>query len=138
MKFKYILYPILFVLLFVIITVNDSVASKKKIQYDTINVYFDKVDNQFFINDYNRSKHGVRERIIIHDNIIVTDSTALDGVSFGFCIKNKLNCLEKSFKKKLSHKIELNDGNYTLKIKTTDRYPHIVNRFFITNVNPNY
>jgi hypothetical protein len=136
-KSKIFIYSFLFICFVTFFTINNSIATRRKVKYDTIQVFHDPLDNQFYINKLVLQR-GYRERILINNNIIIIDSTNMDGILFGICTKNKIDCIEKTFDNNLKHSFVLNDGLYVLKIKSTNQYPKIENRFYIRNVNPIY
>lgn len=130
MKTKYITYIISFIILVSMFTYNNVSATRKKVKSDTVNVYFDKLDNSFYINDL-KTVQGRRERYLIHENTILQDCTYIDAVKFKLCADKSNNCLDKDFKRNLKHHIEIPLGLYRLKIQTADRYPIITNNFYI-------
>lgn len=132
MKLKYIAYVIGFFILVGIFTFGDSSAKTKKPKSDTINIFFDKLDNSFYINKY-EIVSGHRERILGNNDIIIQDSSGQE-LKYKICIEKTSKCLEKDFNKNIKHSIHLEDGLYNLSIQTTDRTQIIRNRFYLRNL----
>jgi len=132
MKVKYIIYLILFVCLTSILIFNDSNASKKNIKTDTINIFYDDINQEFFIDKYERYQSH-RERLLLHENLVLVDCTDIDQIKIKICKEKTNYCVENKMKN-IRYKVGLGDGLYRLKISTTDRNPIIRNNFYIRNL----
>lgn len=131
MQIKYIIYIVLFFGLFFLLSKNPLEAKKKPIPFDTINVFYDKDNNSFYINDYNRN-YGYLSRIITNNNIILNDCTNVDYFKYKLCVEKSNSCFEKEMTN-TNYKFYLSDGDYRLTIQSTDRYPVAKNKFLLRN-----
>ena len=131
MQIKYIIYIVLFFGLMFLISKNKIQAKKRSIKFDTINVYYDENNNNFYINEYNRNQ-GSLSRTIVNNNIILNDCTNVDYFHFKVCVENTNDCFEREMKN-TKYKFYLSDGFYRMTIQSTDRYPIAKSKFLIKN-----
>lgn len=131
MENKYWIYIFLFIGLVTFFTISDSSARKIQEKSDTIVISYDKINEEFFINEYNRVGDH-RERNIIRNNIIIIDSTNMN-IDIKIC-KDKTNECFKN-KKSRKHRVSITNGVYRLKVNTNDLYPIKRNNFYLRKLN---
>jgi hypothetical protein len=131
-KAKYLIYFFSFIFLISILTLDESISRNHKQKYDTVNIYFDKINEEFYIDKYEVIGNH-RERTIKYNQIIFVDRTEKE-IKIKLC-KEKTDICQENKMKNIYQKAYITQGLYRLKINTLDEYPVKKQSFYLYGVN---